>query len=41
MTNLQSILFRASSWGNLLTEPKTKEAKEKGKLIKKSLPITE
>lgn len=32
MINWENIKFRASSWGNLLTEPVTKEAKAKGEL---------
>lgn len=31
-TNWGSVKFRASSWGNLLTEPQTKAAKEAGEL---------
>lgn len=33
-TDWNNIRFRASSWGNLLTEPVTKEAKAKGELSK-------
>ena len=34
MINWNEIKFRASSWGNLLTEPVTKADKEAGKLSK-------
>ena len=34
MINWNEIKFRASSWGNLLTEPATKAAKEAGELSK-------
>lgn len=32
MINWETVKFRASSWGNLMSEPKTKEEKEAGKL---------
>ena len=34
MIDFQNIKFRASSWGNLLTEPQTKADKEAGRLSK-------
>lgn len=34
MTDFSQIKFRASSWGNLMTEPREKAAKERGELSK-------